>query len=226
MHQSSIADIRRDYKLQSFLETDAAANPIEQFTKWWQEAIKSNIDEVNAMTLATCTKDGKPSARTVLLKDYDENGFVFFTNYNSHKGKEIDENPHAALVFFWKELERQIRIEGTVQKVSAEESDRYFNSRPASSRIGAWASPQSAVIENRLVIEQNVERYSSIFANDSIERPDHWGGYIVKPRSIEFWQGRSSRLHDRIRYTIEASAYNAATDTRSDANWKIERLAP
>jgi pyridoxamine 5'-phosphate oxidase len=223
---NEIADIRKDYKLASLEESDVAANPIDQFTRWWNEAVASQIDEVNAMTLATVNAAGVPAARIVLLKGYNPNGFIFFTNYESDKGKNLAQNPNAAIVFFWKELERQIRIEGTVQKVSAEESDRYFNSRPASSRIGAWASPQSAVIENRLVIEQNVERYSSIFANDSIERPDHWGGYIVKPRSIEFWQGRSSRLHDRIRYTIEASAYNAATDTRSDANWKIERLAP
>jgi pyridoxamine 5'-phosphate oxidase len=223
---NEIADIRKDYKLASLEESDVAANPIDQFTRWWNEAVASQIDEVNAMTLATVNAAGVPAARIVLLKGYNPNGFIFFTNYESDKGKNLAQNPNAAIVFFWKELERQIRIEGAVQKVSAEESDRYFNSRPASSRIGAWASPQSAVIENRLVIEQNVERYSSIFANDSIERPDHWGGYIVKPRSIEFWQGRSSRLHDRIRYTIEASAYNAATDTRSDANWKIERLAP
>jgi len=223
---NEIADIRKDYKLASLEESDVAANPIDQFTRWWNEAVASQIDEVNAMTLATVNAAGVPAARIVLLKGYNPNGFIFFTNYESDKGKNLAQNPNAAIVFFWKELERQIRIEGTVQKVSAEESDRYFNSRPASSRIGAWASPQSAVIENRLVIEQNVERYSSIFANDSIERPDHWGGYIVKPRSIEFWQGRSSRLHDRIRYTIEANAYNAATDTRSDANWKIERLAP
>jgi pyridoxamine 5'-phosphate oxidase len=223
---NEIADIRKDYKLASLEEADVAANPIDQFTRWWNEAVASQIDEVNAMTLATVNAAGVPAARIVLLKGYNPNGFIFFTNYESDKGKNLAQNPNAAIVFFWKELERQIRIEGAVQKVSAEESDRYFNSRPASSRIGAWASPQSAVIENRLVIEQNVERYSSIFANDSIERPDHWGGYIVKPRSIEFWQGRSSRLHDRIRYTIEASAYNAATDTRSDANWKIERLAP
>jgi len=223
---NEIADIRKDYKLASLEESDVAANPIDQFTRWWNEAVASQIDEVNAMTLATVNAAGVPAARIVLLKGYNPNGFIFFTNYESDIGKNLAQNPNAAIVFFWKELERQIRIEGTVQKVSAEESDRYFNSRPASSRIGAWASPQSAVIENRLVIEQNVERYSSIFANDSIERPDHWGGYIVKPRSIEFWQGRSSRLHDRIRYTIEASAYNAATDTRSDANWKIERLAP
>ncbi len=223
---NEIADIRKDYKLASLEEADVAANPIDQFTRWWNEAVASQIDEVNAMTLATANAAGVPAARIVLLKGYNPNGFIFFTNYESDKGKNLAQNPQAALVFFWKELERQIRIEGTVEKVSAEESDRYFNSRPASSRIGAWASPQSAVIENRMVIEQNVERYSSIFANDSIERPDHWGGYIVKPTSIEFWQGRSSRLHDRIKYTLENSAYNAATDTRTDLNWKIERLAP
>ena len=223
---NAIADIRKDYKLASLEEVDVASNPIDQFTRWWNDAVASQIDEVNAMTLATVNTAGAPVARIVLLKGYNPEGFIFFTNYESDKGKNLAQNPNAALVFFWKELERQIRIEGTVQKVSAEESDRYFNSRPASSRIGAWASPQSAVIENRLVIEQNVERYTSIFANDSIERPDHWGGYIVKPTSIEFWQGRSSRLHDRIRYKLETSGYNAATDTRTDANWKIERLAP
>ena len=223
---NEIADIRKDYKLASLEEADVASNPIDQFARWWNEAVASQIDEVNAMTLATVNATGVPAARIVLLKGYNPNGFIFFTNYESDKGKNLAQNPNAALVFFWKELERQIRIEGTVQKVSAQESDRYFNSRPASSRIGAWASPQSAVIENRLVIEQNVERYSSIFANDSIERPDHWGGYIVKPTSIEFWQGRSSRLHDRIRYKLETSGYNAATDTRTDANWTIERLAP
>ena len=223
---NAIADIRKDYKLASLEEVDVASNPIDQFTRWWNEAVASQIDEVNAMTLATVNAAGVPAARIVLLKGYNPEGFIFFTNYESDKGKNLAQNPNAALVFFWKELERQIRIEGTVQKVSAEDSDRYFNSRPASSRIGAWASPQSAVIENRLVIEQNVERYTSIFANDSIERPDHWGGYIVKPTSIEFWQGRSSRLHDRIRYKLETSGYNAATDTRTDANWKIERLAP
>jgi pyridoxamine 5'-phosphate oxidase len=223
---NAIADIRKDYKLASLEEVDVASNPIDQFTRWWNEAVASQIDEVNAMTLATVNAAGVPAARIVLLKGYNPDGFIFFTNYESDKGKNLAQNPNAALVFFWKELERQIRIEGTVQKVSAEDSDRYFNSRPASSRIGAWASPQSAVIENRLVIEQNVERYTSIFANDSIERPDHWGGYIVKPTSIEFWQGRSSRLHDRIRYKLETNGYNTATDTRSDANWKIERLAP
>jgi pyridoxamine 5'-phosphate oxidase len=208
-----ITDIRKDYMLQSFSEKDAAANPIEQFTSWWNEALKSNIDEVNAMTLATATKEGMPKARIVLLKGYDEKGFVFFTNYLSDKGKELAQNPSACLVFFWKELERQIRIEGTVEKVSTEESDKYFNSRPLGSKIGAWASHQSAIIEYREVIEQNVTRYSEIFGEE-VPRPDHWGGYRVKPNVIEFWQGRSSRLHDRLQYTLESEI------------WKMKRLAP
>ena len=211
---NSIADIRRDYKLQSLLESDVATNPIQQFTKWWQEAIISNIDEVNAMTLATSTIDGKPSARTVLLKDYDEQGFVFFTNYNSHKGKELNENPNAALVFFWKELERQIRIEGTVQKIETTKSDNYFNSRPISSRIGAWSSPQSEVIESREILEANEQNFIEKFG-EVIPRPTHWGGYIIQPNVIEFWQGRSSRLHDRLQYKLMENGV-----------WKMERLAP
>lgn len=209
-----IAEIRKDYKLASFDETDAAANPINQFTNWWNDATKSNIDEVNAMTLATVTPKNTPSARIVLLKDYDEKGFVFFSNYLSDKGKELSNNPTAALVFFWKELERQVRIEGVVEKVSEQESDEYFNSRPASSRIGAWASHQSAIIEYRQVIEQNVEKYTEAFGGDNIPRPDHWGGYRVMPTLIEFWQGRSSRLHDRIQYRKVEQA------------WIKERLAP
>ena len=211
---TSIADIRKDYKLASFDETDAAANPINQFTNWWNDATKSNIDEVNAMTLATVTPKNTPSARIVLLKGYDEKGFVFFSNYLSDKGKELSNNPTAALVFFWKELERQVRIEGVVEKVSEQESDEYFNSRPASSRIGAWASHQSAIIEYRQVIEQNVEKYTEAVGGDNIPRPDHWGGYRVMPTLIEFWQGRSSRLHDRIQYRKVEQA------------WIKERLAP
>lgn len=210
-----IADIRREYKLQSLNETGVAANPIEQFTRWWEEAINSHIDEVNAMTLATATPDGQPSARIVLLKGYDENGFVFFTNYNSHKGHELAKNPHAALVFFWKELERQVRIEGVVEKIPAAESDAYFQSRPAGSRIGAWASPQSSVIAGREVIEAAYSQFEKQFSSNSIPRPEHWGGYMVKPTLIEFWQGRSSRLHDRILYTL--------SDSKA---WKKERLAP
>lgn len=210
----SIADIRKDYMLASFDESDTAQNPFDQFTKWWNDAVQSNIDEVNAMTLATITPNGTPSARIVLLKGYDATGFVFFTNYLSDKGKELANNPTAALVFFWKELERQVRIEGTVEKVSKEENDTYFNSRPAGSKIGAWASHQSAVIEYRQVIEQNVQKYTEIFGTEDIPRPDHWGGYKVIPNLIEFWQGRSSRLHDRIQYR------------KTENIWVRERLSP
>ena len=159
-------------------------------------------------------KDGKPSARIVLLKGFDERGFIFFSNYESNKGKALAENPNAALIFFWKEIERQIRIEGVTEKISAEESDEYFFSRPEGSRIGAWASPQSKIIKNRNVLEENVQRFSNKFKN-SIPRPPHWGGYRVMPELIEFWQGRSNRLHDRIQYTKTGSG-----------SWKVDRLAP
>ena len=211
---NSIADIRTDYRMKSFLETDAAIDPFAQFGQWWLEAVESKIDEVNAMTLATSSAEGFPSARIVLLKGYDRNGFVFFTNYNSQKGQEIAANPKACLLFFWKELERQVRIDGTVEKISAADSEVYFQSRPVGSRIGAWCSPQSTVIADRSILDKNVEYYSNKFNAQLVPRPDHWGGYIVKPSSIEFWQGRSSRLHDRLRYTKIADA------------WKIERLAP
>ena len=210
----SIADIRKEYSLKTLNEADVFADPMQQFEKWWQEAIESKIEEVNAMTLATATAEGKPSARIVLLKGIDRNGFIFFSNYHSHKGNQIEENPFVSLVFFWKELERQIRVEGSVSKVTAEESDAYFGSRPEGSRIGAWASPQSRVIASREVIEENVTELEKSFANKEIDRPPHWGGYIVIPNLLEFWQGRNSRLHDRIQYTYK------------DAAWKIERLAP
>jgi pyridoxamine 5'-phosphate oxidase len=212
---STIADIRKDYKLRSLLEKDVAANPIRQFDTWWQEALHSEIDEVNAMTLATASADGIPAARIVLLKGYDERGFVFFTNYESFKGMHLAENPRACLVFFWKELERQVRITGLVEKVSAEESDAYFNSRPEGSRIGAWVSPQSQVIASREWLEDREKKYIDDFAAQPLNRPEHWGGYRVKPISVEFWQGRSNRLHDRIQYTLQG-----------DNKWIIERLAP
>lgn len=214
MIKPEIAAIRKDYRLQTLNEEDVAENAIEQFTRWWNEAVASDIGEVNAMTLATVEEDETPSARIVLLKSFDERGFVFFTNYNSAKGKAIAHHPKAALVFFWKELERQIRIQGEVEKVSDEESDEYFNSRPVGSRIGAWASPQSEVITNRHILEDNVTRLTTEM-KEGIPRPDYWGGYRVKPASIEFWQGRSNRLHDRIKYNLEG-----------DGSWKTVRLAP
>lgn len=209
----SIANIRKDYKLKSLSEEDVLPHPIEQFSKWWDEAVNCKVEEINAMTLATSTPDGCPSARIVLLKGFTQDGFIFFTNYESAKGKAIAQNPNAALVFFWKELERQIRIEGAVDRISEADSDAYFASRPAISRIGAWASPQSQPIAGRHVIEENAKKYEEQF-KDNIPRPAHWGGYIVKPASVEFWQGRSGRLHDRIRYTKE------------NEKWKIQRLAP
>jgi pyridoxamine 5'-phosphate oxidase len=200
---------------ETFSENDAEHDPFHQFSNWWKEAIDSSIDEVNAMTLATADKQGFPTARIVLLKDYDEKGFVFFTNYLSRKGKEIDENPQATLLFFWKELERQVRIEGRIIKVDEKESDEYFHSRPIGSRIGAWSSPQSQVIASREVLENNVQRFESEFAGISlIPRPPHWGGYRLIPAYFEFWQGRPNRLHDRVAYLLE------------EKSWKIERLAP
>lgn len=211
----NIAGIRKEYKQQTLLETDVLADPVAQFTKWWDDALKSEIEEVNAMTLATADKNGMPAARIVLLKEFSEKGFVFFTNYNSHKGNELEANPNACLVFFWKELERQVRISGQVKKINAKESDEYFASRPEGSRIGAWASPQSHVINSREVIEENSRRYQQQFTGGNIPRPPHWGGYSVIPVVIEFWQGRPNRLHDRIRYNLQ-----------DDHTWKIERLAP
>ena len=215
-NMDSIADIRKDYKLQTLSESDVAADPITQFGKWWQEATDSQIDEVNALTLATASTNGKPSARIVLLKGYDERGFVFFSNYQSHKAKELAENPQATMVFFWKELERQIRVEGIMEKISEQESNAYFFSRPLGSQIGAWASPQSDVITNRAIIEANENRYKEKFTTEPMVRPDHWGGYRLKPQLIEFWQGRQSRLHDRLQYSLQPD----------NLSWMIERLAP
>lgn len=212
---SNIADIRTDYRQRSLSEKDVQANPIAQFSKWWAEAIDAQIDEVNAMTLATASIDGVPAARIVLLKGFDDRGFMFFTNYESFKGQQLAENPRACLVFFWKELERQVRITGLVEKASAEESDAYFNSRPEGSRLGAWVSPQSQVIGNREWLDEEENRKKKEFDGKTITRPGHWGGYIVKPVIVEFWQGRASRLHDRIQYTLDEKG-----------NWLIERLAP
>jgi pyridoxamine 5'-phosphate oxidase len=210
-----IAGIRKVYQLESLLESQVDENPVRQFKIWWQQAIESKIEEPNAMTLATATITGKPSARIVLLKGIKENGFEFFTNYSSRKGKEIEENPFVSLLFFWKELERQVRIEGKIQKISRLESDQYFLQRPVQSRIGAWSSPQSMVIKSREFLEQNVEKYNSLYRDQNIPRPEFWGGYIVIPERIEFWQGRPGRLHDRLLYVLSENNL-----------WKIERLAP
>lgn len=211
-----IANLRADYSAKSLDKTDVFANPFAQFGAWFQEALNAEITEPNAMTLATATKMGLPAARIVLLKGYDEAGFVFFTNYESQKGKELLDNPHAALVFLWLDLQRQVRITGTVKQISAEDSTAYFQSRPKGSQIGAWASPQSSVIEDRTGIEAKVMSLTKDFENtETLPRPGNWGGYVVQPTVIEFWQGRSSRLHDRIQYTLG-----------KNGEWKIERLAP
>lgn len=212
---NNIADIRKEYRLQTLSEKDVLKDPIDQFDKWWQEAVHAGIDEVNAMTLATASADGMPDARIVLLKGFDTNGFSFFTNYNSSKGQQLLENPRATLVFFWKELERQVRISGLVSLASEKASDDYFNSRPESSRLGAWASPQSEVIESREWLEENEKKLREKWTGSSVTRPLHWGGYVVRPVQMEFWQGRPSRLHDRILFSLQGNG-----------QWKIERLAP
>ena len=210
-----IASIRKDYSKKKFSNKKADADPFKQFAKWWKQAMKSKIEEVNAMTLATASADGMPSARIVLLKNFNKKGFTFFTNYSSYKGQQISENPKACLVFFWKELERQVRITGLVERIPAEASDEYFYSRPQESQIGAIASPQSQVIENREWLDENYQKIEKENKDQPVQRPAHWGGYIVKPVIIEFWQGRPGRLHDRLQYTLQ-----------EDGQWKMERLAP
>ena len=212
----NLEEIRRHYQQGSLNETDLFPDPMTMFYKWWDEAIDSEIVEPNAMTLATVNSNGQPTARVVLLKAASENGFEFFTNYDSPKGKDIEFNNKVALVFLWKDLERQIRIEGLAEKLSREKSQVYFQSRPRGSQIGAWASPQSQVIADRNLLEEEVEKISEQYENvDPLPCPDNWGGYIVKPVQIEFWQGRPDRLHDRFRYRQSA-----------DNNWIVERLAP
>ena len=210
---TSIAQLRKNYTFGQLSEAELAPNPLPLFQIWFDQAVKAECPEPNSMTLATADASGNPSARIVLLKGADEAGFTFFTNYESQKGKELATRPHAALLFHWHELERQVRIKGTVDRVSTDESDAYFNSRPAASRIGAWASPQSAEIPNREFLEEAEKRFSAEFG-DKPPRPAHWGGYRLHPTEIEFWQGRPSRLHDRIHYQLEGN------------QWRITRLAP
>ena len=211
----TVADLRKDYTLQDLNEIEVDPNPVIQFQKWFDQACSTDIPEANAMTIATVNSEGKPSARIVLLKGYDQKGFVFYTNYNSQKGQELTANPHAAIVFWWAQLERQVRITGSVEKISARESDEYFHSRPLGSRLGAWTSNQSEIISSREVLEQRLEELQVKYQNLDVPRPSHWGGFRVIPAEIEFWQGRSSRLHDRLLYT-----------QADDGSWKIQRLSP
>ncbi|MDJ0713314.1 MAG: pyridoxamine 5'-phosphate oxidase [Prochloraceae cyanobacterium] len=211
----SIADLRRNYTLAGFSEADAAISPIDQFKIWFQQAVDANLTEPNAMTLATISSEGKPSARIVLLKDVDDRGFVFFTNYESVKGQHLLENPQAALVFFWIELERQVRVEGKAEKVSSAESDAYFSTRPRGSQLGAWVSKQTEVIASREVLQSKLEELEQKYADKEIPRPPHWGGFRLIPSEFEFWQGRPNRLHDRLRYRLA-----------ENGNWIRERLSP
>jgi pyridoxamine 5'-phosphate oxidase len=215
MNQEELQNLRQDYSSAPLSEATIDINPIKQFDIWFNEAIAAKLSEPNAMTLATATHDGRPSARIVLLKGFNASGFVFYTNYLSRKGKEITKNPLGAITFFWGELERQVRIEGTIEKISKEDSEKYFHSRPKKSQLGALVSPQSQEINDREILEEKMNKLEAEYGDKDIPKPSFWGGYILKPRMIEFWQGRSSRLHDRILYK-----------KIDNNNWKKVRLAP
>lgn len=211
----SVADLRKEYTFRGLNKADAAPSPFQQFKIWFEQALAAQLPEPNAMTIATATPDGKPDARIVLLKDYNQRGFVFYTNYESHKGQQLVENPWGAIAFWWAQLERQVRIVGRVEKISDAESDQYFQSRPKASQLGAWASNQSQVIDTRQVLEQRLQQLKEKYENQEIPRPPHWGGFRVIPDEIEFWQGRPSRLHDRLLYR-----------RGEDGSWVIQRLSP
>jgi pyridoxamine 5'-phosphate oxidase len=211
-----IADLRREYSRARLDERDVSPDPIVEFARWFAEAQQARLPEPNAMILATATADGAPSARVVLLKAFDERGFVFYTDYRSRKGAELEANPRAALVFYWGELDRQVRITGGVALASREESEQYFRTRPLGSRQGAWASYQSRVIPGREPLEADLREIAERFPDGEVPLPPHWGGYRVVPGAIEFWQGRESRLHDRLRYVREGQG----------RGWRIERLSP
>ena len=205
----------KDYAGDALDEKTLNPNPVSQFKSWFADAAATGMHLPEAMTLATSTREGKPAARMLLLKQADDRGFVFYTNYRSTKARELDQNPFAALVFYWPQLERQVRVEGSVSRVSARESDEYFRTRPRESQIGALASPQSEVIENREVLERRFRELEESYRDREVDRPEHWGGYRLKPARIEFWKGRRGRLHDRIVY-----------DLQPDGSWSIKRLAP
>jgi len=212
--EKSVAELRRDYTKQELLESEVCDDPIDQFVKWFEQALSADLLDVNAMTLSTATNDGRPSSRIVLLKGVDEQGFRFYTNYNSRKGRELDENPQAALCFYWAALERQVRIEGTVQKVSKEDSENYFRQRPRLSQIGAWASQQSTEVDSRDALVAKFKEIEQRFKDQEVPLPEFWGGYLLQPNRIEFWQGRKGRMHDRICYNKEGD------------HWSKSRLAP
>lgn len=210
----SIAHLRKDYQLASLSENDVSDNPFTQFATWFEQAMKAEVPELNAMSLSTVNGEGKPSSRIVLIKEFDQRGFSWFTNYDSRKGQELEQNPHAALLFFWSALERQVRIEGKIEKISVQENDTYFHSRPLGSRQSALASAQSQVIASREALEQKLAEVVNQYG-ETPPRPEHWGGYRLVPDLVEFWQGRSSRLHDRIVY-----------HRLEDGSWEIQRLQP
>lgn len=212
---TTLADLRKEYTQQSLDRADVLPDPVEQFERWFAAAQEAQIHEPNAMNLATVSADGRPAARIVLLKGIEEGCFLFYTNYESRKGQDLQHTPYVALTFFWPELERQVRIEGQATKVSEERSTTYFHSRPRASQLGAWVSPQSQTIVNRSVLDQRQKELSERFDDEKIPRPHYWGGYAVRPHSIEFWQGRPSRLHDRLLY-----------QRQNDDTWAIDRLAP
>ena len=209
-----IGDLRRDYIRARLDETSVAPDPLVEFARWFEEALQAEARDVNAMTLATATPEGTPSARIVLLKGFDEGGFLFFTDYRSRKGSELSQNPRAALVFYWPELERQVRITGITSPTSREESEAYFRSRPRGSRLSAWISHQSQIVESRQQLEAQIPQLESRYPGEDIPLPPYWGGFRLRPDSVEFWQGRTNRLHDRLRYV------------REKAGWRIERLSP
>jgi len=211
----SIADLRKEYSLAGLLEKDLARDPFRQFDRWFQEAEAAGIIEPNAMVLATAGRDGRPGARTVLLKGVDGRGFTFFTNYESRKGRDLEGNPVATLVFPWHALERQVTVGGPVAKISREESEAYFHSRPRGSQLGAWVSPQSSIVPGRSVLEQSLKSLEAKYAGQTVPLPPYWGGYRLAPDTVEFWQGRRNRLHDRLRYRRETTG-----------DWIVERLAP